>query len=157
MDFELGALIRGEVAAGYIRQDFQDAAYGDLDGVGGRARLSWFPTRLTTLTATAARSVEDTGVIGSAGALRTDVSISVDHELLRNLILTAETAWSEDDYNGLDRTDTRFAASFSAIYRLNRRYNLTAGLTYLDQSSSGAAAGPTYRSTRLSIAVASQF
>ncbi|WP_295206756.1 outer membrane beta-barrel protein [uncultured Brevundimonas sp.] len=157
MDFELGALIRGEVAAGYIRQDFQDAAYGDLDGFGGRARLSWFPTQLTTLTAAAGRSVEDTGVIGSAGALRTDVSISMDHELLRNLILTAETAWSEDDYNGLDRTDTRLAASFSAIYRLDRHYGLTAGLTYLDQSSSGAAAGPTYRSTRLSIAVVSQF
>ena len=85
------------------------------------------------------------------------VSIGVDHELLRNLILTAETAWSEDDYNGLDRTDTRFAASFSAIYRLDRRYGLTAGLAYLDQSSSGMAAGPTYRSTRLSIAVVSQF
>lgn len=157
VDFELGALIRGEVAAGYIRQDFQDAAYGDLDGFGGRARLSWFPTQLTTLTATAARSVADTGVIGAAGALRTDLSIGVDHELLRNLILTAETAWSEDDYNGLDRTDTRFAASFSAIYRLDRRYGLTTGLTYLDQSSSGAAAGPSYRSTRLSVAVVSQF
>ncbi|WBT05654.1 outer membrane beta-barrel protein [Brevundimonas vesicularis] len=157
VDFELGALIRGEVAAGYIRQDFQNAAYGDLDGFGGRARLSWFPTQLTTLTAAAGRSVEDTGVIGSAGALRTDVSISADHELLRNLILTAETAWSEDDYNGLDRSDTRFTAGFSAVYRLNRRYGLTAGLTYLDQSSSGAVAGPSYHSTRLSVAVVSQF
>ena len=157
MDFELGALVRGEVAAGYIRQEFRNTAYGGLDGVGGRARLSWFPTQLTTLTATAARSVEDTGVIGSAGALRTDLSISVDHELLRNLILTAETAWSEDGYNGLDRTDTRFTAGFSAVYRLNRRYGLTAGVTFLDQSSSGAAAGPSYRSTRLSVAVVSQF
>lgn len=157
VDFELGALIRGEVAAGHIRQDFQDTAYGDLDGVGGRARLAWFPTQLTTLTASAARSVEDTGVIGSAGALRTDLSIGVDHELLRNLILTAETAWSEDDYNGLDRTNTRFAAGFNAVYRLNRHYGLTAGLAYLDQSSSGAAGGPSYRSTRLSVAVVSQF
>ncbi len=157
VDFELGALIRGEVAAGYIRQEFRNTAYGDLDGFGGRARLSWFPTQLTTLTAIAARSVEDSGVIGSAGALRTDLSISVDHELLRNLIVTAEAAWSDDDYNGLDRTDTRFAAGFSGIYRLNRRYGLTAGLTYLDQSSSGAVAGPSYRSSRLSVAVVSQF
>lgn len=157
VDLELGALIRGEVAAGYIRQNFQGPAYGDLDGFGGRARLSWFPTQLTTLTATAARSVEDTGVVGSAGALRTDLSIGADHELLRNLILTAATAWSEDDYNGLDRTDTRFTAGFSAVYRLNRRYGLTAGLTYLDQSSSGAVAGPSYHSMRLSVAVVSQF
>ena len=157
VNFELGALIRGEIAAGYIRQDFEDAAYGDLDGFGGRARLSWFPTQLTTITTTAARTVEDTGVLGSAGALRTDLSLTIDHELLRNLILTADGSYADDVYNGLARTDTRFAAGFSAAYRINRRFGVTAGLAYLDQSSSGAAQGPSYRSTRLYIATIAQF
>lgn len=157
VDFELGALVRGEIAVGYIRQDFEDAAFGDLDGFGGRAKLSWFPTQLTTVTAAASRTVEDTGVIGSAGALRTDWSLSIDHELLRKLILTAQTSYTADDYNGLTRTDTRVAAGFSAAYRVNRRYALTAGLTWLDQSSSGAAKGPSYDTTRLSIGVVSQF
>jgi hypothetical protein len=157
IDFELGALIRGEIASGYIRQDFEDAAFGDLDGFGGRAKLSWFPTQLTTVTTTAARTVEDTGVIGSAGALRTDLSLSIDHELLRNLILTARTSYTDDDYNGLARTDTRVAAGFNTAYRVNRRYGLTAGLTWLDQSSSGAARGPNYRTTRLYVGAVSQF
>lgn len=157
VNFELGALIRGEVAAGYIRQDFEDATYGDLDGFGGRARLSWFPTQLTTITTTAARTVEDTGVIGSAGALRTYLSLTIDHELLRNLILTAQTSWTEDGYNGLARADKRFAAGFSAEYRVNHRYGVTASLAYLDQSSSGAVQGPSYRSTRISIATIARF
>ena len=157
VDFELGALIRGKIAAGYIRQDFEDAAFGDLDGFGGRAKLSWFPTQLTTVTAAAARTVEDTGVIGAAGALRTDLSLSVDHELLRNLILTAQATYADDAYNGLARTDTRFGAGVSAAYRINRRYGFTAGLTWLDQSSSGAAQGPSYRSTRFYVATVAQF
>jgi hypothetical protein len=157
VDFELGALIRGEIAAGYIRQDFEDAAFGDLDGFGGRAKLSWFPTQLTTVTAAAARTVEDTGVIGAAGALRTDLSLTIDHELLRNLILTAQATYANDAYNGLARTDTRFGAGFSAAYRINRRYGLSAGLTWLDQSSSGAAQGRSYRTTRLYVSSAVRF
>lgn len=157
VDFELGALVRGEIAAGYIRQDFEDEAFGDLDGVGGRVKLSWFPTQLTTVTAAAARTVEDTGVIGSAGALRTDLSLSVDHELLRNLILTAQATYADDAYNGLARTDTRFGAGVSAAYRINRRYGFAAGLTWLDQSSSGAAQGPSYRNTRLYVGSTARF
>ena len=157
VNFELGALIRGEVAAGYIRQNFEDATYGDLDGFGGRARLSWFPTQLTTITTIAARTVEDTGVIGSAGALRTDLSLTIDHELLRNLILSARATSNEDAYNGLARTDRRFGAELSAAYRINRRYGVTAGLTWLDQSSSGAAQGPSHRSTRFYVATIAQF
>jgi hypothetical protein len=157
VDFELGALVRGEIAAGYIRQDFDDEAFGDLAGFGGRAKLSWFPTQLTTITAAAARTVEDTGVIGAAGALRTDLSLTVDHELLRNLILTAQATYADDAYNGLARTDTRFGAGVSAIYRINRRYGFTAGLTWLDQSSSGAAHGPSYRTTRLYVGSTAQF
>ncbi|MFA4940724.1 outer membrane beta-barrel protein [Brevundimonas sp.] len=157
VDFELGALVRGEIAAGYIRQDFEDAAFGDLDGFGGRAKLSWFPTQLTTVTAAAARTVEDTGVIGAAGALRTDLSLTVNHELLRNLILTAQATYADDAYNGLARTDTRLGAGISAAYRVNRRYGFTAGLTWLDQSSSGAAQGPSYRNTRFYVGSTAQF
>lgn len=157
VNFELGALIRGEVAAGYIRQNIEDAAYGDLDDFGGRAKLSWFPTQLTTVTAAAARTVEDTGVIGSAGALRTDLSLGVDHELLRNLILTAQATYADDAYNGLARTDTRYGAGVRAVYRINRRYGFTAGLTWLDRSSSGATQGPSYRSTRFYAATVAQF
>ncbi|TFW15333.1 hypothetical protein EGY25_01745 [Brevundimonas intermedia] len=157
VDFELGALVRGEIAAGYIRQDFEDAAFGDLNGFGGRAKLSWFPTQLTTVTAAAARTVEDTGVIGAAGALRTDLSLTVDHELLRNLILTAQATYADDAYNGLARTDTRFGAGVSAVYRLSRRYGFTAGLTWLDQSSSGAAQGPSYQNTRFYVGSTAQF
>ncbi len=157
MDFERGGLMRGEIAAGYLRQDYRDAAFGDIDGFGGRARVSWFVTPLTTIVVTAGRSVEDAAVVGASGALRTEAAFAADHELLRNLILSARLTRTRDVYDGLSRIDERSGLGVGADYRMNRRYGVVADLTWLDQSSSGAAAGPNYRSTRISIAAVGRF
>lgn len=157
VDFELGGLMRGDMALGHRRQTFDDPRFGDLDGFGGRGRLTWFPTALTTVSVAAERAVADTGVIGAAGARRTDVSLGVDHELLRNLILSARAAHVEDAYIGRDRTDRRFSAGLAADYRLNRRQGLTADLSWIDQASNGAAPGPRYRALRLTVAAAARF
>ena len=157
VDFERGGLIRGEIAAGYRRQMFEDPAFGDLEGFSGRARLTWFPTALTTVSAAAARAVADTGVAGAAGARRSDLSLVVDHELLRNLILTARIDHVEDAYVGRDRTDRRRGARLAADYRLNRRHGLTAELSLMDQASDGAARGPRYQAVRMTVGAVARF
>ena len=157
VDFERGGLMRGEIAAGYLRQGYRDAAFGDIDGFSGRARVSWFVTPLTTIVVTASRSVQDAAVVGASGALRTEAAVAADHELLRNLILSARLTRTRDVYEGLSRIDERSGLGVGADYRMNRRYGVVADLTWLDQSSSGAAAGPNYRSTRISIAAVGRF
>ncbi|HBI18385.1 MULTISPECIES: outer membrane beta-barrel protein [unclassified Brevundimonas] len=157
VDFELGGLIRGDIALGHRRQTFDDPRFADLDGLGGRGRVSWFPTALTTVSVAAERAVADTGVVGAAGARRTDLCFSVDHELLRNLILSGRTAHVEDAYIGRDRTDRRFSAGLTADYRLNRRQGLTADLNWIDQASVGAAPGPRYRALWLILAAVARF
>lgn len=157
VDFELGGLMRGDIALGHRRQTFDDPRFGDLDGFGGRGRLTWFPTALTTVSVAAERAVADTGVVGAAGARRTDLSLSLDHELLRNLILSARAAHVDDAYVGRDRTDRRFSVGLAADYRLNRRQGLTADLNWIDQASNGAAPGPRYRALRLTVAAAARF
>jgi hypothetical protein len=157
VDFELGGLMRGDIALGHRRQTFDDPRFGDLDGFGGRGRLTWFPTALTTVSVAAERAVADTGAVGAAGARRTDLSLSLDHELLRNLILSARAAHVDDAYVGRDRTDRRFSVGLAADYRLNRRQGLTADLNWIDQASNGAAPGPRYRALRLTVAAVSRF
>ncbi|WAC59211.1 outer membrane beta-barrel protein [Brevundimonas sp. SL130] len=157
VNFELGAVSRGEVAAGYISQSYDNAAYTDIDGFGGRAQLEWFPTELTTVTANVSRTIEDAGIIGSAGYLSSEVGGKVDHELLRNLILTGQLTYSKDDYNAIDRDDQRVNASMAATYLLNRNYGVTTTLSYLDLSSDGVQAGPSYAVTRLFVALVAQF
>ncbi|WEK40050.1 MAG: outer membrane beta-barrel protein [Candidatus Brevundimonas colombiensis] len=157
VDFELGGLMRGDIAVGHLRQTFDDPAFGDLDGFGGRGRLTWFPTALTTVSVAAARAVADTGAVGAAGALRTDLTLGVDHELLRNLIVSARAGHIEDAYVGRDRTDRRISAGLAADWRLNRRYGLNADIDWIDQSSEGTARGPRYRALRLTLATVARF
>ncbi|WP_395942448.1 outer membrane beta-barrel protein [Brevundimonas sp.] len=157
VNFELGAVSRGEVAAGYISQSYDDAAYTDIDGFGGRAQIEWFPTELTTVTASVSRTIQDAGIIGAAGYLSSEVGGKVDHELLRNLILTAQLTYNEDEYNGIDRNDQRLNASLSGTYLINRNYGVTTSLAYIDQASDGAFSGPSYDVTRLYVSLVAQF
>ncbi len=157
VNFEMGAVMRGEIAAGYISQSFDQAAYGDVDGFGARGSFEWFPTQLTTVTVTGARTVEDAAIAGSGGYLSTSGSITIDHELLRNLILSANLNLASDEYEGLDRTDDRFTASLSATYFVNRRLGVMTRLSHFEQSSDGAAAGMSFDQNRLSVSLVTQF
>ena len=140
-DFDIRGVARGAVGLGYTEQDYDDPAIGKTSGLSVEALVEWFPTPITTITAHASRSVEDAAIAGAAGYFNTDIGVSIDHELRRNVILSAGARWGEDDYSGLDRTDTRTSLSAGATYMLNRSAGVRATYTYDDQASSGAAAG----------------
>lgn len=157
VNFELGAVSRGEIAVGYIEQEFDSAAYSRIDGFGARAQIEWFPTELTTVTTAASRTIEDAGMAGAGGYLSSALSLTVDHELLRNVILSGQLAYTMDDYNDIDRDDDRFNASVGGTYLLNRNLGLTVSASHMEQSSSGAGRGVDYTVNRLMVALVAQF
>lgn len=151
------ALVRGEIAVGYIHQDFDNPAFPDISGLGARGQLEWFPSQLTTVTLAAGRSVEDTPLTGAGAYVAGSVGLSVDHELLRNVILTGRLTWSQDVYEGVDREDRRVSASLGATYLISRNLGLTATLSMLDVDSVGAARDQDFSVNRLAVALVTQF
>lgn len=145
VNFQSGGLWRGEIGAGYLRQDFKNPAYGDSQGLSVHAHVDYLPTQLTTLIFEAARGVNESGIALAGGFVFTRGSAEIDHELLRNLILTARVAHESDDYSGLARTDRSWTSSLSAGYLMNRAVMLSATYRFYDRSSSGAAAGRKFR------------
>ncbi|MET0272316.1 MAG: outer membrane beta-barrel protein, partial [Phenylobacterium sp.] len=135
VNFELGALTRGEVAVGYIQQTFDDPTMRKLDGLGARARVEWFPSELTTVTFNASRSVEDSAVGNSAGYLATDIGAQVDHEFLRNFIVTGKVGYGKDKYTGIVREDRRMTAGVAGTYLINHNLGLTVSYDYSDQDT----------------------
>ena len=165
-NFELGHLVRGEVGAGYLSQSYRAASYAAVSGFGFRGKVEWFPTQLTTVTASASRSVEDSGIIIPFGAdrtaggyLYTQTQVRVDHELLRNLILTGGAGYERIEFRAITRTDDRWHANLGATYLLNRRVGLNASYTYLHQTSSGdlTYVGQRFSDNRLRAGVVLQF
>ncbi|WP_269714838.1 outer membrane beta-barrel protein [Caulobacter sp. NIBR2454] len=156
-NFELSALMRGEFGVGYISQKFDDPTAKKIDGLGARAQVEWFPTQLTTVTFTGARSIEDSGIPGSSGYLSSAVGAQVDHELRRNIILTGKLDYANDDYDGIERKDKRFNAGVSATYLLNRRLGVVAGYSYFDQNSKGLNGGEDFKVNRVSLGLTGRF
>lgn len=156
-NFELGAVVRGEIAAGYITQDFDEVAFEDTDGFAARAQLEWFPTELTTVTVAGGRAIEDSATPGVGALLSSNLSINADHELLRNVILNGRLTWGRDEYQGIDREDTRTGVNVGATYLLNRHVGVNATYSLLDSSSEGADRDIDFTVNKLAVSLVAQF
>lgn len=156
-DFELTDLTRGQIQVGYLSQSYDDPRIGDATGLALRSRLEWFPTELTTVTFQASRSIEDTGVIGAGGILATRASARVDHELLRNLIVTAQLSWAEEDYRGIDRKDDQTTALIGVNYLLNNNVGIFGQYNFQTRDTSGVLRGIEYDANRFQIGLVLQY
>ncbi|MGH8628795.1 MAG: outer membrane beta-barrel protein, partial [Gammaproteobacteria bacterium] len=135
-DFDVTAVLFGDVAIGYRSQDYDDPSFDTVGDVAGRASLTWNPTGLTTVSALINRGeVIETTQSGSAAIFETEGRVTVDHELLRNLLLQAAVSVSDEDYQDIDRSDTYVRAGFGAKYLMNRYVQLDLSYNYLNLGS----------------------
>jgi len=155
--FDLTALVRGEFQVGYIDQDYESPVLSDVKGLSTRGLVEWVPTALDTVTFSASRGVSDATIGGASGFLAGNYSVQLDHELLRNVILTGRAGLGKDEYEGVDRTDDRVSAYLAANYLMNRGLGFTLAYDYLKQDSSGAARGPAFTVNRITLSSTLQF
>ena len=127
---DLTGVTFGDLFVGYREQWYDDDNLNTIDGISGGANITWNVTPLTTLQAGIVRRVEETTAIDSSGFFATRYSLSADHELLRNLLLNASVALTENDYNGIDREDRIYDVGVSARYLVNRNFYGSIGYRY---------------------------
>lgn len=155
VDFELSALLRGDVAVGYFREERDDNAFDDVSGLYVDGRVQWFPTRLTTVSFNAGRGVVDIGAFESPSVTETVGGVRVDHELRRNIILSGFAQLASYDYDEVDRKDENLELSLRTIYKMNKRVHLEAFVSRLDRDVSGTAVfgDPSYGVNQIGIAL----
>jgi len=100
--------------------------------------MTWNVTTLTTLNARAARTIQDTTQAGSPAILRTSGGLSADHELLRNLILTAAVTVTHDNYEDSNREDNYYISGVGARYLMNRNFYGTLGYQLVRRTTDGS-------------------
>ena len=136
-DFDITQLIRGQVQLGYLQQDYQSTLFHTVSGPAVHMRVEYFLSGLTTLTARVDRSVVDAIDPTAISYLDTQASLRVDHELLRNFLLSLQASYETADFRGLERNDQRPALTASGTYLFNRYLGLTASYSFLNEASSG--------------------
>lgn len=133
MDF--GGVTFGEIGLGYMSRDYDDARFGTVSGVTANAQVTWNVTTLTSVKLSAQRSIEETISFDSPGFIGTIGTFTVDHELLRNLLLNGFVNVSRNEYQNITRKDTIVGGGAGATYLLNRWANVSVKFTHANQDS----------------------
>lgn len=123
---DLTGVLFGDVFAGYRSQDYEDPRLKTARGVSFGGALTWNVTPLTTIRGSITRVVEETIQLGASGYFATVYAASVDHELLRNLLVGATLAFENNDFQGIARDDDIYRAGVYGRYLMTRNLYLSA-------------------------------
>jgi hypothetical protein len=143
-------LMQGHAAVGQFEREYDS---GDsTDGLAVSAALEWYITRLTTITANAHRNSEDN--VGATAALpfvEGEYGARIDHELLRNVILTGGVRLGRREYETIDRDDEYMSAEVGADWLINRHLVARGRLVRDEVESDGLNAYRDYEENRFTL------
>ncbi len=140
-EFDAGAALAiaskvdGEIYIGYLSQIFDDPRLSNAGGLGFGANLLWNVDGLTSVKASVARTVEETIVTQASSFVQTSVSVGIEHELLRNLLLSAAFNYANQDYQNFGRVDNVYGVNLMGKYLLNRYLATSLNIGYTKKTS----------------------
>jgi hypothetical protein len=137
----LGTVISGDIYAGYTQRFFEDSRLQTASAPVLGASILWNVTPDTSLRFNANRSIEETTTIGASAYVASFGQVSVEHELQRNLILTASLNGTIVDYQGISQQDIYVEASIGAKYLISRNFDASIEYTPLYRGSTAPGLG----------------
>lgn len=133
IDYQTTGPWRYRVLAGGEFRHYQSLVYADHIAPIAQADVIWTPTGLTTISGSVRREIEDSQSEATSGFNYTKASLTVDHELRRNLLLQARGSFQAADYFDGGGSSTAYTAGAGVTWLLNRRLRLTADYDYIHQ------------------------
>jgi hypothetical protein len=135
VEFKLTSMLLGSAELGYLSYDYDNPVIPSVDGLSAGARLMWLMTPLMTVTLFAERNVAEIAAQGQEGRLDFTAGAQLDYEILRNLILSLEGSYKNEDFLGIARTDDVIKLSAKLDYLVSRSINFGLAYNYIDRSS----------------------
>lgn len=132
---EITPLLRGTLAIGYIQVTPENDDFSTNRSVSFQVDVDYLLTELTTINLLARRFPQNPGRTTVPTALATELRVGADHELLRNVILSAAAIHQSQDYADERPRVTRWALETGASWLVGRAYRLEANVTYRTRRS----------------------
>ena len=147
--FDRGPVLTGEMALGYGVDVFDDPTLATLRALTVDGSLVWSPTRLYTVTLTAATAFNPSTDAASSGSVAYDGSADVAYAWRPDVTVDWTTSLTHERFQGIGRVDTTVKTGIGATWKLNRSAWITGG--YSHEWSGSTAAGNTYQTDALTI------
>lgn len=116
--FEIDGKLKGEASGGYVEREYKDPRLVRLRGPTFDAALIYTATPLTTVTLRGSTTVNETTVPNASGAIARRVGLEIQHDLLRNVRISALGAYQVTSYQGQNVSTTYTGGSTG----LNERF-----------------------------------
>ncbi|MEW9838139.1 outer membrane beta-barrel protein [Mesorhizobium sp. ZMM04-4] len=120
LELDLGEKLSGEVSAGWITEEFDDARLESLSTPTVAAELNWSPVRGTDVQLSGSTALEGTTTPGESGSVLYSTSLSVERAMRANLTGDAMVGLGYRNYSQSDGYDFIFNAEASLTWWLNR-------------------------------------
>ncbi|MDB5395225.1 MAG: hypothetical protein JWM91_2731 [Rhodospirillales bacterium] len=131
----IASKVDGEIYVGYLAQNFDDPRLSTASGLGFGANLLWNVDDLTSVKGSVSRSVEETIVTQASSFIQTAVSVGVEHELLRNVLLSANFNYANQAFQDFGRVDDLYGVALTGKYLLTRNLATTLNIGYTKKLS----------------------
>jgi hypothetical protein len=130
-----GEKFSGEIAAGWMREEFDDDRLAPLSAPSLRADVLWSPMRGTDVRLAGSTVLEDTTTPGESGSVLYATSVTVERQMRANLTGNALLGAAWRDYSGSDGEETILTAEAGMTWWLNRYAGVTGRLRHESISS----------------------
>ncbi len=139
-NFDITELVTGELYGGWAWQDYNDSRFSTIKTPVYGASVLWDLTGLTSLKGSVTRQITDSVQSNISGYVESAYRVSVEHELLRNILLGAAVEYRNYDFRGIsvNREDDLYSGEIGARYLLNRIVVLGFDYGYYTRSSNAS-------------------
>jgi len=114
---DLTHVIRGDFLLGSFQQFYHDSRLATAGGLSMRAVFNWTPSKLTIIIPSIDRSIFDTTTTQASAYDRSALTVTVRHELERNIVVTGFGGLYYDQLTGVqNQNDMTYEARAKVIY-----------------------------------------
>lgn len=129
-EIDFGDKLTGEISAGYVSVDYDDARLESLGGVSLAAELNWEPRRSTQVGLTLETNTEQSGVAGVSGSIAYAGETTVTQQIRRNLSATLSAGLEYTSFNTIEEDTLRATAGLGFTYWMNRNMGLVGNYNF---------------------------
>jgi hypothetical protein len=148
-NFDIAGVARGTIGVGYSYRTF-DAKniYKNTSGLSLEARGDWFADELTTVGVFLQRRLIDVDLANVGSSWDNSARVTIDHELLYNMIVTVGGEVSKRTYSQLSSSTNVYRVEVSSRYQVNRWLGLSADVGYGSTQPQGSGLGNAFNELR---------
>jgi hypothetical protein len=133
--YDFDGIWAARIAIGYARRDYSGAQFKPLETPAIDIAVTWNVTPLTTISFTAGRAIRESIRTNTASYVSDYAVLRADHELYRNIILSASAGLNGQDYQQPSESALDGILRASAAWLVNRHLAVTLDYQYTHRLS----------------------